>query len=325
MKVMIIGLGSMGKRRIRLLKKYDSTIEIVGVDQSDNRRSVCESTFHIKVYENTKDCLEHQKIEVAFICSSPLTHKKLITECLLHNVHVFSELNLVSDGYDYNIELAKERQKVLFLSSTFLYREEIIEISALVKKTNNLVNYSYHVGQYLPDWHPWESYNDFFVGNKKTNGCREIFAIELPWMIETFGEVIKFEVIKSKMSGLNIEYNDNYLLILEHSTGHKGMLAVDVVSRKAVRNLEIFGENLFLRWDGSPQGLVSYDIQLKEERKLKLYDKVDQLDAYSNFVVENAYYSEISAFFNVLNGVSKPIYDFEKDKEILKIIDKIEA
>ena len=35
------------------------------------------------------------------------------------------------------------------------------------------------LGQYLPDWHPWESYKSFFVSNKKTNGCRELFAIEL--------------------------------------------------------------------------------------------------------------------------------------------------
>lgn len=32
MKVAVIGLGSMGKRRIRLLKHFDKNIEIIGID-----------------------------------------------------------------------------------------------------------------------------------------------------------------------------------------------------------------------------------------------------------------------------------------------------
>ncbi|MDE6927475.1 MAG: hypothetical protein K2P06_01985, partial [Muribaculaceae bacterium] len=66
--------------------------------------------------------------------------------------------------------------------------------------------YIYHVGQYLPEWHPWENYQDFFVGDKRTNGCREIMAIEFPWLIETFGEIREVSVLHDKMSHLNIDY-----------------------------------------------------------------------------------------------------------------------
>ena len=38
MKLLVIGLGSMGKRRVRLLKEYDSNIEIVGLDKQEKRR-----------------------------------------------------------------------------------------------------------------------------------------------------------------------------------------------------------------------------------------------------------------------------------------------
>ena len=38
MKLLVIGLGSMGKRRIRLLKEYDSSIEIIGIDKQAIRR-----------------------------------------------------------------------------------------------------------------------------------------------------------------------------------------------------------------------------------------------------------------------------------------------
>ena len=128
------------------------------------------------------------------------------------------------------------------------------------------LNYTYHIGQYLPDWHPWENYKDFFVVDKRTNGCREIFAIELPWLTEVFGNVKDIIVRKSKISSLNIDYDDNYMVILEHESGHKGMLAVDIVSRKAVRNLEVFGESLYLSWDGSAEGLKWWILRSEKKR-----------------------------------------------------------
>lgn len=325
MKVVVIGLGSMGKRRIRLTQKYDSSIKIIGVDTSEERRAVCKSELNIETYDNLNNLFNEQRINCAFICTSPLSHNEIITQCLKNGIHVFTELNLVSDGYDENIALANEKNLILFLSSTFLYRDEIKKIKSSVQDVNCLLNYTYHVGQYLPDWHPWECYKDFFVGDKRSNGCREIFAIELPWLTDVFGGIVDIEVVKSKITDLNIDYNDNYLVIVQHSTGHKGTIAVDVVSRKAVRNLEVFGEQLYLHWDGSPKGLRIYDFDQKKDIEVELYEEIDQLENYSNFVVENAYLNEIVSFFDTINKQTSPLYSFEKDKEILKIIDKIEA
>lgn len=325
MNVMVIGLGSMGKRRIRLLLKYDKQIQIYGIDTDKNRRKECEETFNIKTYDSIISATTSNNVEHAFICTGPLSHNKLITECLEKHINVFSELNLVSDGYDKNIKLAKDNKLTLFLSSTFLYRDEIKEVKKIVKNNNSLLNYTYHVGQYLPDWHPWENYKDFFVADNRTNGCREIFAIELPWLIDVFGDIVKLKVVKDKISELDIDYNDNYLVIFEHSTGHKGTLAVDIVSRKPVRNLNVYGEQLYLEWNGSPKGLTIYDYENKKDIEINLYNEIDQLNNYSEFVVENAYYNEIESFFAAVNKIKTPLYNFEKDYETLKIIDEIEG
>jgi predicted dehydrogenase len=321
----VFGLGSMGKRRIRLIQKYDDRIKLFGIDTNPERRVACEKEYKIEVFADLADILPDHKIDCAFVCTSPLTHNSIISKCLQVGIHVFTELNLVSDGYEKNISMAKQKNLVLFLSSTFLYRDEIRKIKSTLKEANCSTNYTYHVGQYLPDWHPWENYTDFFVGQKRSNGCREIFAIELPWITNVFGDIEKVEVIKNKISGLKVDYNDNYLAILQHKSGHKGIMAVDIVSRKAVRNLEVFGENIYLQWDGSPRGMKIYDFNKKRDVEIKLYKEIDQLSHYSNFIVENAYYNEVISFFeNVKHGKS-PLYSFEKDAEILKIIDMIEA
>lgn len=325
MKVIVIGLGSMGKRRIRLIQKYDSDIKITGIDLTAERRKEAEELYGIKTYSDLSDILDYNDIDCAFICTSPLSHNLIINKCLSNKWHVFTEMNLVQDGYDDNISKAKTNGLILFLSSTFLYREEINHINNEIKNISCRLNYVYHIGQYLPDWHPWEDYTQYFVSDKRTNGCREILAIELPWLTTLFGGGKSISTVKSKMTSLNVDYPDNYMIILEHENGNNGVLAVDVVSRKAVRNFELYGEEIYISWDGSPAGLYKYDFANKTNENIKLYNEIDKQENYASFVIENAYMNEIAAFFQkIKNPGEKMIYDFERDKKILELIDRIE-
>lgn len=325
MKFVVVGCGSMGQRRLRLLKKISPDFLIVAVDSNKERQSNVRDEFSIDTFDSLESVFDVFDPDCAVISTSPLTHANLIESCLNHDCHVFSELNLVPYKYDSNIKLAKEKNKVLFMSSTFLYRDEICFIQSKVQELTTKVNYSYHVGQYLPDWHPWENYRDFFVGNKKTNGCREILAIELPWLISTFGEIDSFNVMSSKMSSLHIDYDDNFFLMIKHKNGAKGILACDVVSRKPSRNLEIFGENIYLKWDGSPEGLFLYDYVNKKDCRVELYNSVERKNNYASFVVENAYQKELECFIAECNGYKSSKYSFEDDLNTLSIIDKIGA
>lgn len=325
MKIIVVGLGSMGKRRIRLLQKRADIDLIVGIDSNPDRRKEAKSLYSIKTAESISYAVSIYKPDCAFICVSPLSHSAIIKECLENNLHVFTEINLVSDGYEENIRLSQERNKVLFLSSTFLYREEVKYIRSRVKQEMEKVNYIYHIGQYLPDWHPWENYNNFFVGNKRTNGCREIMAIEMPWLIETFGEIDSFYSTHGKMSSLAVDYDDNYMIQLCHKNGNRGCLIIDVVSRKAVRNFEVYSENLHIFWDGTPSGLKEYKLGSKQTDTVSLYKNVEHTDGYQATVIENAYEDEIDEFLSVIKDKKKPIYGFEKDLITLGWLDRIEG
>ncbi len=325
MDVVIVGLGSMGKRRARLLKKYDSSINIIGIDNRDDRIDQAERELGIKTSKCIQDACSRYNVDRAFVSTAPLAHSEIISECLKNDLHVFSELNLSDDGYDDNIKLSKKKGKVLFMSSTFLYRKEIQRIKAEVKGCGCPLSYVYHAGQYLPDWHPWESYKDFFVGDKKTNGCREFMAIEFPWIIDTFGPIKWFYSTKTNNSSLDIDFPDTYQIVFLHDSGHRGIITIDVVSRKPVRNFELFGQNLYLTWNGTPEGLRLYDCENSKEISVNTYDFIERMIGYSSFVVENAYSSEIEDFFGVIDHKCIPKYSFEKDKYVLSIIDKIEA
>ncbi|MBR1697186.1 MAG: Gfo/Idh/MocA family oxidoreductase [Anaerovibrio sp.] len=324
MNIIVVGLGSMGRRRIRLLKQINKDFNIAGVDSREDRCSKAVAEFVIRTFTDLQEAMSEMNPQCAVVSTSPLSHAGIIETCLQHNCNVFTELNLVKDKYASNIRLAQDRNKVLFLSSTCIYREEIRYIKKQVEQSASPLSYMYHIGQYLPDWHPWESINDFFVGDKKTNGCRELFAIELPWLTKTFGEVESFEVISGKDTKLPLTYKDNYLLLVRHKGGTKGLLGVDVVSRKPARNLEIYGEDLYLTWDGTPSGLKMFDFEHKEDKEIKLYEAVDRQDGYADFIIENGYLNELETFIGMVNGEGNAEYTFEDDLKVLELIDKIE-
>lgn len=325
MKILVVGLGSMGKRRLRLLKNAYENVEIVGVDLSEERRNQAVENFRLETSSALKEAFEKYKYTAAFICSSPLSHANNIEECLRRKINVFSEISLSDEKYNDLLRLADENKVKVFLSSTPMYRNEIKYITQKVQSQNKPVTYNYHVGQYLPDWHPWENYKDFFVHDKRTNGCRELFAIELGWIINAYGNIRNVSKVKSKNSLLDIDYPDNYIVILEHETGHKGVLIVDIVSRVATRKLEVIGEDLHLFWDGTPDSLHDYNLDLKKIEAINTYEQINHNEQYSNNIIENAYLEEINDFFSYLAGDSIPKYSFQKHKQVLQLIDIIES
>ncbi|ORU01007.1 Legionaminic acid biosynthesis protein PtmF [Anaerovibrio sp. JC8] len=323
MNILVVGLGSMGKRRIRLIKELYPEFAIYGVDGREDRQAEAREMYGIATYSTISAAKIAVEIDTALVCTSPLSHNAIIAECLNNKWHVFTELNLVSDGYVENMKLAEKNGCTLFLSSTFLYREEIRYLREKISPSGKW-NYVYHIGQYLPDWHPWENYKDFFIGDKRTNGCREIMAIELPWLSKTFGKVIDYSVVSDCQTELNIDYNDNYIITMKHENGNKGCLIVDVVSPVAVRRLEAYREKEYYKWSGTPDSLLEYCNDKDALVQVHLHEKEEHKEGYRAFVVENAYKNELKEFFSVVNGDKNAEYGFAQDYEILKLIDSLE-
>ena len=324
MKLLIVGLGSMGKRRARLARGLDKDIRIAGVDTAEARREeAVRLGLADAAYPSIGEAVEAFAPDAALVCTAPLSHAAVIGELLDANLPVFTELNLVSDGYAENLAKAKERNLVLFLSSTMLYRREIQYIKAQTEAFGKPVHYIYHIGQYLPDWHPWENYKNFFVGNARTGGVREILGIDLPWLLDTFGPVEDVTIQCDTISSLGLPYPDCATLLLRHASGAQGVLAADVVSPKAVRNFECFGDGLHLFWEGNPKAL--YRFADGDKQFVDTYGDFTHDPRYSDNIVENAYVDELANFFAVLKGEEAPRWSFEKDLAAIAIMDKVQA
>ena len=327
MNILIIGLGSMGKRRARLLKGLEPDAVIAGVDLSPERRVQAEE-MGIRAFPSLNEALTGFLPDAALVCTAPLTHGAIIRDLLNHEIPVFSELNLVPDMYRENMALAEEKNVPLFLSSTMLYRKETQfikqQVLAFREKTGKSVSYNYHIGQYLPDWHPWETYQNFFVSDRRTGGVREILGIDLPWLTDLFGSAECVHAEYTSLSELEIAYPDAVSFLLRHENGVIGTMIVDVVSPKAIRHFECLGEGLHLFWEGNPKELYSYDTETKELKQIDTYGVYEHDSRYSDNIVENAYVDELADFLSMLKNGTTPLWSFEKDLDVIRLMDQID-
>ena len=94
---------------------------------------------------------------------------------------------------------------------------------------------------------------------------------------------------------------------------------------KAVRSFECFGEGIHLFWEGNPRSLYSFNHDTGEKVQINTYTTVEQDSRYSDNIVENAYVDELANFFGVLEGREEPRWSFEKDKQVIALIEQIEA
>ena len=314
----------MGRRRIRLLQK-NFDFEIIGYDLIPERRDEIKRNFNIETVSSLDELSKTKDLKIAFICSSPATHLELIKKIKPLKLNIFCELNLISKDLEELIDLFQESSEIFFSSNTLNFRKEFQLIKHNISSSQTLVNYSYEVGQYLPDWHPWESYLDFFVSEIKTNAIREILAIELPWIVNTFGNIKEFKVNKSSISKLNLQYPDNYQIIFKHNSGSSGYIGLDLVSRVPIRNLRIYGEFDYIKWQGTPNSLEFYNIHEKSFENPNLKAAINKQEDYADFIVEDAYLDEIKYFLTMVKENKVNDTNNRKLLEILKLIDDLEA
>ena len=99
MRVVVIGLGSMGRRRIRLMQAMPDAPAIVGVNRSAERRAQVEREFGIRTFATLAEAIDAAKPQAAFVCTSPAGHGPAVLECIDAGLDVFMEINLIGPWY----------------------------------------------------------------------------------------------------------------------------------------------------------------------------------------------------------------------------------
>jgi predicted dehydrogenase len=168
------------------------------------------------------------------------------------------------------------------------------------------LNINYQTGQYLPDWHPWEKIEDFYVSVRETGAGREIVPFELTWLNDIFGEPEPLACVKAKVTDMNVDIDDIYHSLLRYPKGVLANITVEVISRpQATRELRILGSTGELVFSGDENCVRYCNNDNPEWVRFDLGGGTVEA-GYIN--PEEPYISEMHDFVNAVNQNNKSLY-----------------
>jgi hypothetical protein len=317
MKVGIIGLGSMGRRRIRNLKTLGG-MDIWGFDtRPDRRDQSAPSGIHLL------DSLEQAPSwDAVLICTPPHQHEPYLKWCLEKRIPCFMELSLLVEDLPRLNDLAKSISVPIVPSCTLFFHPAVQLIRTLISsgEYGKITNFSYHSGQYLPDWHPWENVKDFFVGRKDTSGCKELLAFEINWISRTLGIPQALTAWGKKSLSLGLDSSDTYGIQVAFDS-FMGVLLIDVVSRYATRSLILNFEKAQLRWNWEEKCVRIYRAETQQWITQEASPGPAE-PGYNPNISETMYVAELRSALSAMQQKASFPADLDSEIRNLKLIEK---
>ncbi len=325
MNFLIIGLGSMGKRRVRCLKALGITT-VAGFDQREDRRLESREKYGIQTFSDVYRAIGEFRPDALIISVPPDAHHIYMKMAAEKGLHFFVEASVLDTDMDLIKDLVKEKKFIAAPSATMTFHPAIKKIIEIVKSgaLGTISNIIFHSGQYLPDWHTFEKVSDYYVSNPATGGAREIVPFELTWITHMLGfpKCVSGNVRKT----INIEgaerIDDTYNFLLDYET-FLATITIDVVSRFATRRLLINGDRKQLIWDWNQKNIQIYEPTNGQWLTLE-YRMVSAEDGYNPNIGENMYIDELQAFISAIKDKEPFVNTMENDHNVLKLLYAVE-
>jgi len=322
LKILVVGLGSMGKRRIRNLLNLGYS-DILGYDIQKTRRNESFRKYKIKTFENIDDALTHNP-KAMIISTPPDLHLKYANLAIKNNIDFFMELNHSSSHVKQIINKIKGKKIIAAPSCTMRYHPMVLELEKLLnkKKIGKILQIHHYNGQNLKSWHPWENYKKFFVSKKETGGAKELVPFELNWLIHLFSKIESVSAYVEKISDLDVDIDDIYQIHARFKNGIVGNLIFDVISNPSFRETKLIGSKGVILCDFK-KGIIQ--INTGEKWKIKKITVDAIASGYTgNTPPENVYENEIKNFLLAVKRKQKYPFSLNQDLQILKVLDAIE-
>ena len=326
MRFLIIGLGSMGKRRVRCLHALGYTA-LAGFDIRPDRREEVVKKYGIPTYGDVTRAIDEFRPDALIISVPPDIHHQYVKIAIERKLHFFVEASVVDTDMDWIKEKLSTMDVVAAPSSTMTFHPAILQISDIVKsgELGTLSNVIFHSGQYLPDWHTYEKVSDYYVSNPATGGAREIVPFELTWFVHLLGfpQRVCGNVRKTiRIVGAE-NIDDTYNFLLDYDR-FQASVTVDVVSRYATRRLLINGEDKQLIWDWNQKNIRIYE-PASSQWETHEYQMMGAESGYNANIGENMYIDELRSFIRAITDNVPFINTMENDHRVLKLLYAIEA
>jgi predicted dehydrogenase len=318
LKVLAVGGGSMGQRRLRDLLAL-SVGDVILFELQPERCAKIAAKFGIRSFTDFEQALAENP-DVMTVSTPPTFHDLYVKQAMERKMHVFAELPFV-----YNEEVmervaaqAKDYPAVLGISHTLRYYPPYRLIHDLLRagKIGRPLYLEYSLGNYLPDWHPYEDYRKFYASDSRLGGAgldmllHELAAIQ--WWL---GPVESVFARFSKLSDLEIKGPDNHDILLAFESGTQGYFHHDILEQGTQgRHIRIVGDAGTVEWHQNQTEVRLYDSATGRARNVPFSEAADWKEALEASRWMRAILAQTQAEGDyVPGGESAPQYTYESN------------
>ena len=206
MNILIVGLGSIGKKHVLAINKIRPDARIYAV-RSDQNAAAVSGVNSIYSFD------EVSFIPDFIIISNPtLFHEESIRRCLTFRSPIFIEKPALLDLTNASllIEEVRESNVITYVGCNMRFHpalkffKEFLSTSALRINEVNI-----YCGSYLPDWRPGRNFRTVYSSMAELGGGVHLDLIhELDYCVWLFGEPEETRAVKRSVSSLNIDSID---------------------------------------------------------------------------------------------------------------------
>lgn len=302
MKILIVGLGSIGRRHLRNLKKIAPEAEIGVWRQQSQHPDLGDLAPAVsQVFFAEQDALAWGATAALITNPAPL---HVGTGLLLAEAgsHLFVEKpfsHSLEQAGDL-IELCRQRALVLMVGYGFRFYPPLQRVKALLDegRIGRPLFLRSEVGQYLPDWRPGRDYR-LSVSARSDMGGGALLELshELDCARWLMGEVDSVSAMVGRLGDLEIDVEDYAEVALRFASGAMGNVHLDMVQRPPTRTCRITGTDGTIAWDLDGHRVRVFDARAKER---------DEVGAMSSFDFNQVYQNELEHFLACVEGRAIP-------------------
>lgn len=320
-RVLIVGLGSIGQRHLRLARQLlpDADIRVLRHQPAS------------QVPEFADACLSSLAQALAFapelaVLANPAPMHVPIAQSLMTKAcHLLIEKPLAasSAGVAELIRSASEHQCVLQIGYNLRFLQSLAEFRQLIQqgRVGKLLSVRCEIGQYLPSWRPDSDYRQGVSARRELGGGALLeLSHELDYLRWIFGEVAWVQATLSRQSQLEIDVEDSASLQLGFAAAADGSqllatLNLDFIRHDTTRLCTAIGDQGSLRWNGLSGVVEMYEAGARQWQTV--FSHQHQRD--------DSYLAEWQHFLACIREGKQPLVSGEDGLKVLEIIEAARA
>jgi len=327
MKALFIGLGSIGQRHLRNLKKITPEVKIIAYRVSKNvpvlsdKNKVLKKKRHHKHYNiievnSLKKGLEY-KPDIIFITNPSSLHLKTLRSVIKENVYIFIEKPIAHNLVKLKNFIKKAEEislKKIYVGYQYRFNPAVIYLKNLINKNilGNIISIRCINGEHLPSWHPYEDYRNSYAANKNLGGGALLTQIhDFDYIYWLFGMPEYISCFGGKISDLDINVEDAIQVAMQFKKKFPLTLNLNYLEQPANRSISIIGD----------KGSIFCNL-INNTLSLKLINKKIKKINFTNYSRNDMFIDELKDFINFSKGKSKAKVDLQESTMSLYLVEQ---